>query len=191
MSCSSPLRSSPSSSTASCGARRSGPSSPSLVTDQRLPRPLANCVVGGPALPVSSSGQITVLATAATRVMVRLRGYYTSAASTVTGSRFVPVPPATVVNNLTVAGGGTISFSANGATGANGIPASPNVKALAVNVIANQPTGNGHLQVWPAGTPGRSTPPSTSSRARPRPASRSCRSRPAAGSPSTRPPPPR
>jgi uncharacterized 2Fe-2S/4Fe-4S cluster protein (DUF4445 family) len=74
--------------------------------------------------PVSSSGQITIVATAATKVLVRLRGYYTSATSTVTGARFVPVPPATVVNNLAVAGGATISFSANGATGANGIRAS-------------------------------------------------------------------
>jgi hypothetical protein len=98
-------------------------------------------------VPVSSSGQITILATAATKVIVRVRGYSTSAASAVTGARFVPVPPATVVNNLAVAAGGTVSFTA---TGANGIPVSANVKALALNVIANQPGGNGHLQVYPA-----------------------------------------
>lgn len=101
-------------------------------------------------VPVSSSGQITILATAATKVIVRVRGWYTSAVSTVTGARFVPVPPSTVVANLAVPAGGTVSFTANGATGANGIPASANVKALAVNVIANQPSGSGHLQVYPA-----------------------------------------
>ena len=101
-------------------------------------------------VPVSSSGQITVLATAATKVIVRLRGFYTSAASTVTGARYVPVPPSTVVANLAVPAGGTASFTADGANGANGIPASANVKALALNVIANQPSGNGHLQVYPA-----------------------------------------
>jgi outer membrane protein assembly factor BamB len=119
--------------------------------DSTLNYQAGRTTAGFEVVPVSSSGQITIVATAATKVLVRLRGYYTSAASTVTGSRFVPVPPATVVNNLAVAGGATISFSANGATGANGIPASANVKALAVNVIANQPTGNGHLQLYPAG----------------------------------------
>jgi hypothetical protein len=69
-------------------------------------------------VPVSSSGQITVLATAATKVLVRLRGYHTSAASTVTGARFVPVPPSTVVANLAVAAGGTTTFTATGASGA-------------------------------------------------------------------------
>jgi uncharacterized 2Fe-2S/4Fe-4S cluster protein (DUF4445 family) len=76
-------------------------------------------------VPVSSSGQITILATAATKVLVRLRGYYTSAASTVTGARFVPVPPATVVNNLTVAAGGTVSFTPPGPPGPTASPPPP------------------------------------------------------------------
>ena len=101
-------------------------------------------------VPVSSSGQISIFSTAATKVIVRLRGWYASAASTVNGARFVPVPPATVVSNLSLAAGGTTTFRATGATGANGIPASPNVKAIALNVIANQPTASGHLQVYPA-----------------------------------------
>ena len=79
-------------------------------------------------VPVSPAGQITIVATAATKVLVRLRGYYTSAASTVTGARFVPVPPSTVVANLAVTAGGTASFTATGASGANGIPASAGVR---------------------------------------------------------------
>ena len=118
--------------------------------DSTLNYQAGRTTAGFEVVPVSSAGQITIVATAATKVLVRLRGYYTSAAATVTGARFVPVPPSTVVANLAIAAGGTASFTATGATGAKGIPASANVKALALNVIANQPSGNGHLQVYPA-----------------------------------------
>jgi outer membrane protein assembly factor BamB len=102
---------------------------------------------------VSPAGQLTIYASAPTRVVVRLRGWYTSASATVTGARFVPVPPSTVLGNVAVAAGGTADFVVNGAAGANGIPASSNVKAVAVSVIANQPTGTGHLQLWPSASP--------------------------------------
>ncbi len=108
-------------------------------------------------VPTSASGQVSVFSTAATRVLVRLRGYYTSAASTVTGGSFVPVPPATVANSVDVAAGGTFSFTA---TGANGIPASPNVTAVALAVVAIQPAATGWLQVYQENGAGR--PPNNS-----------------------------
>jgi outer membrane protein assembly factor BamB len=100
-------------------------------------------------VPVSSSGQISIYARTATKVIVRLRGYLTSAASTVTGGTYAPVPAATVVNGVSVPADGSITFTV---TGANGIPASANVTAVALNVVAYQPSADGWLQAYPAGT---------------------------------------
>jgi outer membrane protein assembly factor BamB len=128
------------------------PAGATRPVDSTLNYQQGRTTAGFEVVPVSPSGQISIVASGATKLLVRLRGWYTSAAATVTGARFVPVPPSTVVNNLSLAAGGTTTFTATGASGANGIPASSNVKALALNVIANQPTGSGHLQVFPAGS---------------------------------------
>jgi len=100
-------------------------------------------------VPVSSSGQITIFSTAATKVIVRLRGWYASAASTVNGpgSSPCPLPPWSTTCPWRR---GTTTFRA---TGANGIPAPANVSAVAVNVnvVANQPAGAGWLQAYPEG----------------------------------------
>ena len=70
------------------------------------------------------------------------------AAAAPAAGQYVPVPPATVVNNVSVAAGATTTVTV---TGANWVPAAANVAAVAVNVIANQPAGSGHLQLFPAG----------------------------------------
>jgi outer membrane protein assembly factor BamB len=128
------------------------PAGAARPVDSTLNYQAGRTVAGFEVVRTSASGQISIFSAAATRVIVRVRGYYTSATSTVTGTRFVPVAPATVVNDVALAAGGTTTFTATGSTGANGIPASPNVKALAVNVIANQPAGSGHLTLYPVGT---------------------------------------
>lgn len=62
--------------------------------------------------------------------------------------QYVPVAPVTVVNNVRLAAGGTTTATV---TGVGGVPPAAGVAAVAVNVIANQPAGTGHLQVYPAG----------------------------------------
>ena len=100
-------------------------------------------------VPVSATGQISVYSSAAATVYVRLRGYYTSAAATTAGATFVPLPPTTVVNNLSLATNGTYTHTF---AGANGIPATADVAAVAVSVVASAATAAGFLRTYPAGT---------------------------------------
>jgi outer membrane protein assembly factor BamB len=53
-----------------------------------------------------------------------------------------------VVDNISLPAGGTTSIRV---TGARGIPAPAEVSAVALNVIANQPSGGGWVQVYPEG----------------------------------------
>ncbi|WP_371401969.1 polymorphic toxin-type HINT domain-containing protein [Kribbella sp. NBC_00662] len=100
-------------------------------------------------VPVSASGQISVYSSAASTVYVRLRGYYTSASTTTAGATFIPLPPTTVVNNLSLATNGTYTYTF---AGANGIPATANVAAVAVSVVASASSAAGFLRTYPAGT---------------------------------------
>ena len=81
-------------------------------------------------------------------MIVRVRGYFTTSPYTDDGGTFTPVPPATVASSVSVPAGGISSFRV---TGANGVPAPDRVSAVALNVIAVQPSGNGWLQVYPEG----------------------------------------
>jgi hypothetical protein len=109
------------------------------------------------------------------------------AAAAPEAGQYVQVAPTTVVNNVSVPAGGITSLRV---TGANGIPAPAEVSAVAVNVVANQPSGAGWLQAYPEGDRPVDSP-STSPRAAPPPTSRSSLSRPTAASRSSPPPPPR
>ncbi|HJU02832.1 MAG TPA: PQQ-binding-like beta-propeller repeat protein, partial [Actinomycetes bacterium] len=97
---------------------------------------------------VPAGGRISVFSTTATRVIVRVRGYYTISPYSDDGGTYTPVAPATVVSSVSVPAGGITSFRV---TGANGVPAPDRVSAVALNVIAFQPTGNGWLQTYPEG----------------------------------------
>jgi hypothetical protein len=70
------------------------------------------------------------------------------AAAAPEAGQYVQVAPTTVVNNVSVPAGGITSLRV---TGANGIPAPAEVSAVAVNVVANQPSGAGWLQAYPEG----------------------------------------
>ncbi|MFD7159036.1 RHS repeat-associated core domain-containing protein [Kribbella sp. NPDC059898] len=98
-------------------------------------------------VPVSASGQISVYSSAASTVYVRVRGYYTSASATAAGATFVPLPPTTVVNNVSLATNGTYTYTF---AGANGIPATGNVAAVALSVVASAATAAGFLRTYPA-----------------------------------------
>lgn len=99
-------------------------------------------------VPVSAAGQISVYSSAASKVWVRLRGYFTSAAATTAGSTFVPLPATTVINNVAVAANGTTNYTF---AGANGIPAATNVAAVALDVVSAAPTAAGVLKAYPTG----------------------------------------
>ncbi|MEU4390245.1 RHS repeat-associated core domain-containing protein [Kribbella sp. NPDC023855] len=99
-------------------------------------------------VPVSATGQISVYSSAASKVWVRLRGYFTSSSATTAGSTFVPLPATTVINNLALAANGTTSYTF---AGANGIPAAANVAAMALDVVSAAPTAAGVLKAYPTG----------------------------------------
>lgn len=102
---------------------------------------------------LSTTGSVTFSSTAATKLTVRLLGYYLppSAAGTsptTAGSTFVPTTHATVVNNVAVVTAGTTTAAF---TGANGVPAPAQVAAVAMNGVSNAPTAAGYLTAWTAG----------------------------------------
>ncbi|MFF1817270.1 polymorphic toxin-type HINT domain-containing protein [Kribbella sp. NPDC058245] len=99
-------------------------------------------------VPVSASGQISVYSSAASKVWVRLRGYFTSTAAATAGSTFVPLPPTTVVNNVALAANGTTNYTF---AGANGIPAAADVAAVAIDMVSAAPTAAGVLKAYPTG----------------------------------------
>ena len=99
-------------------------------------------------VPVSPTGHVSVFTPTATKVIVRVRGYYTISPYTDDGGTFTPVAPATVVDNLSLPAGGSTTVTV---AGVGSIPGPAEVSAVALNVIANQPAGTGHLQVHPAG----------------------------------------
>lgn len=100
-------------------------------------------------VPVSATGQISVYSSAASKVWVRLRGYYTSASAVTAGATFVPLAPTAVVNNVSLAAAGTTTATL---AGANGIPAAASVAAVALDVVASAPTAAGVIKTYPAGT---------------------------------------
>jgi hypothetical protein len=57
-------------------------------------------------VPVSPTGHVSVFTPTATKVIVRVRGYYTISPYTDDGGTFTPVAPATVVDNLSLPAGG-------------------------------------------------------------------------------------
>ncbi|MFI5733146.1 polymorphic toxin-type HINT domain-containing protein [Kribbella sp. NPDC051587] len=99
-------------------------------------------------VPVSASGQISLYSSAASTVYVRLRGYYTSAATTTAGATFVPLPSTTVVNNVDLTTNGVHTQTI---AGANGVPAVANVAAVALDVVASAATAAGYVRTYPAG----------------------------------------
>jgi len=78
-------------------------------------------------VPVPDHGRISVFSTTATKVIVRVRGYFTTSPYTDDGGTFTPVPPATAVGNVAVSAGGITSFRV---TGANGVPSPGQVSAV-------------------------------------------------------------
>lgn len=98
---------------------------------------------------LSSDGKVTVSASAATKLYVRLRGYYAKSTETTAGSRFVPTAHTTVVNNVSLAAGGTTTVAL---AGANGVPAASSVSAVAANITAFTPTAAGFIAAYPAGS---------------------------------------
>ena len=99
-------------------------------------------------VPVSANGQISLFSSVASKVSVRLRGYYTSSSTVAAGATFVPLPSTTVVNNVAVATNGTVTQTL---AGANGVPASANVAAVALHVVASAATVAGSIRTYPAG----------------------------------------
>ncbi|MDX6281229.1 MAG: hypothetical protein QOH03_2300, partial [Kribbellaceae bacterium] len=99
-------------------------------------------------VPVSASGQISVYSSAASKVWVRLRGYFTSSSAVTAGSTFVPLAQTTVINNLALAANGTSNYTF---AGANGIPAAVDVAAVALEVTSAAPTAAGVLKAYPTG----------------------------------------
>jgi RHS repeat-associated protein len=122
------------------GATRPSDNTTSFVTG----RPTVSYDV----VPVSATGQISLWSSVASKVSVRLRGYYTSASATTAGATFVPLPPATiVVNNVAVPTNGTVTRTI---AGTSGVPASANVAAVALHVIASAATVAGNIKTYPA-----------------------------------------
>ena len=97
---------------------------------------------------VSADGEVSVNATAGTRVSLRLRGYYTSAGTTSAGGTYLPLPPAKLVNAVPLPAGGTQDIVI---AGRNGVPADGTVTAVALQVAATNPQGIGYLSTFPAG----------------------------------------
>ncbi|HWH28586.1 MAG TPA: fibronectin type III domain-containing protein [Mycobacteriales bacterium] len=85
-------------------------------------------------------------------VVVRVHGYYTSEDAALAGATYVPVVPSTLVDTR-ANGGATLASGATRvvqATGAAGIPASPDVIAVSMNVIAVTPSANGYFTIHPS-----------------------------------------
>ncbi|HEY9391743.1 MAG TPA: hypothetical protein VIR27_18475 [Mycobacteriales bacterium] len=96
-------------------------------------------------VPLSQAGKVGIIAKGGpARVTLRLRGYFTSAPTS--GSRFVPLAPATV---------GSVSLAANGSSsvqvaGVGGVPTS-GVTAVAVSVVVDRVDSNTVVRVSPDG----------------------------------------
>jgi hypothetical protein len=86
---------------------------------------------------LSAAGQVTIAASGATHLYVRLRGYYLLPTATTAGSSYVAVARATVVNGAALAAAGTTTATL---AGANGVPAAGSVSTVAVNVNASAPS---------------------------------------------------
>lgn len=97
---------------------------------------------------LSPTGEVTFAATGATKLIVRLRGYYLLPTATTAGSSYVPVTRATVVNGVALAATGTTNAAL---TGANGVPATASVSSVAANVNASTPTAAGSITAFPVG----------------------------------------
>lgn len=99
-------------------------------------------------VPVSSAGDVSFYSTAATRLYVRLLGYYTSAAATAAGGTYVPLAPTRLANAVTLAAGASTTLTV---AGVNGVAAADKVTAVSVVVVAGTPGAAGFLQVFPTG----------------------------------------
>lgn len=86
-----------------------------------------------------------------------LSGYYRGGSSSVAGTMH-PVTSTRLLDTRTGLGAAKAPVRANGtitmqATGRGGIPATPNVSAVVVNVTATSATKTGYLTAWASGTP--------------------------------------
>lgn len=101
-------------------------------------------------VPVSATGQISVYASTATTVTVRLRGYVTSGDASTAGSTFVPTARTVIASGTAM----TANVPTNVAVaGANGVPAATDVSAVALEVTSHTPAAAGFMRTYPAGTP--------------------------------------
>ncbi|HEX5496022.1 MAG TPA: hypothetical protein VFX70_15745 [Mycobacteriales bacterium] len=98
-------------------------------------------------VPLSAAGKVVITSSGGpARVTLRLRGYFTSAPGS--GSRFAPLPPASL---------GSVSLPANGSSsvqvaGVGGVPAS-GVTAVAVSVVVDLVQHTTSVRVSPDGAP--------------------------------------
>ena len=98
-------------------------------------------------VPLSTAGKLVITSSGGTsRVTLRLRGYFTSAAGT--GSDFVPLAPADL---------GSVSLPADGSssvqvTGVHGVPVS-GVSAVVVSVVVDHVQATTTARVFPDGAP--------------------------------------
>ncbi|WP_308200262.1 fibronectin type III domain-containing protein [Cellulomonas wangsupingiae] len=99
-------------------------------------------------VPTSADGAISVYCSQACTAYVRLRGYYTSAATSSAGTTYVPLAPKAVMNAAAFAAGDVKTLTL---TGANSVPAADQVAAVALEVI-NASGGSGTVKVYEAGT---------------------------------------
>ena len=97
---------------------------------------------------LSAAGEVTFAASGATKLIVKLRGYYLLPTATTAGSSYVPVTRATVVNGVALIAGGTTNATL---AGANGVPAAASVSAVAANLNASAPTAGGVITGYPVG----------------------------------------
>jgi|GEM_PF-2189115 len=127
------------------------------------PRPLVSNInfVPGQTVPnlvtvkVGANGRVNLYNSAGfTNLIADVAGYYTTTPPP-NGGRFTSLTPSRLLDTRDGTGGTLGPLNLNGqlnltVTGVGGVPSS-GVSAVALNVTVDQPTGTGHLTVWPAG----------------------------------------
>lgn len=108
---------------------------------------VANAVV----VKLSADGKVDIFnQQGSTHVVVDVQGWF-GAAGAAAGARYNPLVPGRILDTRT-----TVALAPNFAaglvvTGRNGVPAT-GVSSVVLNLTATQPTADGHLAVWPAGS---------------------------------------
>ena len=111
-------------------------------------------IAGLAVVPVSPSGQVSILVHGTSQVVADVVGFYTPGSG---GTMFTSVAPSRLLDTRSAIGVDTTSLIPAGhtielqVTGATGVPAG--ASAVVLNITATRPTGNGNLTAWADGDP--------------------------------------